>query len=59
MQHGTTLAIQVASNLRAISKAFPRTAPKVAEMNNLLREVMAEMMTQGQPGEAQAPPTSG
>ncbi len=59
MQQGTQMGIQVASLLRSIAKAFPATAPTVAKMNNDLREVMAKMMTQGQVGEAQAPPTSG
>ena len=56
MQQGTQLAIQVVSNLRTIAKSFPATAPHIAEINNLMRQVMAAMMEHAQPGEPQAPP---
>jgi hypothetical protein len=57
MQQGTQLAIQVVSNLRSIAKSFPSTAPHIANINNLMRAVMAAMMEHSQVGEPQAPPT--
>ena len=54
--HGTNMAIEVVRMLRAIAQAYPATAPHVAEINNLMREVMASMMSQQQPGEPAAPP---
>lgn len=59
IQGGAQMGIQVASLLRAISKSFPATAPIVAKMNDDLRQLMAKMMTQGQPGQPMAPPTDG
>jgi hypothetical protein len=59
MQHGTQMAIQVVQSLRAIAKAFPATAPKVAEINNLMREVVAGMMQSAPTGEPAAPPSNG
>ena len=59
MQQGTQLLIGAVSNLRAIAKAFPAAASKVAEANNLLREISALMMQSQNPGEPQAPPTGG
>src|SRR5262249_2768014 len=59
MQNGTQLAIQVVSNLRSIAQAFPATAAKVAEINNLMREVVAGMMTSAHTGEPAAPPSNG
>jgi hypothetical protein len=59
MQQGTQLAIQVVSNLRTIAKAFPAAAPHIAEINNLMRSVMAAMMQHSQTGEPAAPPTAG
>jgi len=54
--HGTNMAIEVVRMLRAIAQAYPSTAPHVAEINNLMREVMASMMQSSQPGEPAAPP---
>jgi hypothetical protein len=59
MQHGTQLAIQTVQNLRAIAKAFPATAPKIAEINDLMREVVAGMMQSAPTGEPAAPPSNG
>src|SRR6266851_9535388 len=59
MQQGTQLAIQVVSNLRSIAKAFPATAPHIAEINNVMRSVMASMMQHAQTVEPKAPPTGG
>ena len=56
MQQGTTMAIQVARNLQTIAKAFPSTAPTIAQMNNLLRDVVSSMMEDSQPPEPAAPP---
>jgi hypothetical protein len=56
MQQGTQLAIGVVNQLRAIAKAFPKTAPKVAEVNNLMREITAVMMESQQTPEPAAPP---
>jgi len=50
------MAIEVVRMLRAIAQAYPSTAPHVAEINNLMREVMASMMQSSQPGEPAAPP---
>lgn len=56
---GTQLLISVVNNLRAIAKAYPGAAPKVAEMNNLAREIAQEIMKAAPPSEAQAPPVGG
>ena len=56
MQQGTQLLISVVNNLRSIAKQFPGTAPKVAEINNLIREMTAEVMKSQQTPEPQAPP---
>jgi hypothetical protein len=45
--------------LRAIAKAFPATAPKIADINNLMREVVAGMMQSAPTGEPAAPPSNG
>lgn len=59
MQNGTQLAIRVVSDLRAIAKAFPATAAKIADINNLMREVVAGMMQSAPTGEPAAPPSNG
>jgi hypothetical protein len=59
MQNGTQLAIRVVSDLRSIAKAFPATSSKVAEINNLMREVVAGMMQSAPTGEPAAPPSNG
>jgi hypothetical protein len=59
MQNGTQLAIRVVADLRAIAKAFPATSSKVAEINNLMREVVAGMMQSAPTGEPMAPPSNG
>lgn len=59
MEQGTQLAIGVVSGLRAIAKAFPATSDKISEMNNLMREVVALMMSSQQTGEPAAPPIGG
>lgn len=53
------MGIKVVDLLRAISKAYPATAPHVRQVMEDMRPVMAAMMTQGQTGEAAAPPTDG
>lgn len=59
MQQGTQMVISVVQGLRAIAKAFPSTADDVAQMNNLMRSVMAKMMSEGSTGEPMAPPNGG
>lgn len=53
------MAIAVVQGLRSIAKSFPATSPKIAEINNLMREVQMIMMESQEPGEPQAPPTGG
>lgn len=59
MQQGTQLLLSVVNNLRAIAKQFPGAAPKVAEANNLMREIAQEIMKAAPAPEAQAPPMAG
>lgn len=59
MQQGTQMAISIVNNLRSIAKAYPGTAPAIAEINDLMRKVMAGMMEHQNPGEPQAPPSAG
>lgn len=56
MQQGTRMVLQVVSGLRAIAKAFPATAPIVAEMNDKARELVSKMMESSHTGEPQAGP---
>lgn len=56
MEQGTQLLIQVVQGLRSIAQAFPSAAPKIAEINNLMREVVPLMMEAQQTGEPMAPP---
>lgn len=56
MQQGTAMAIGVARSLQTIAKAFPSTAPTIAQMNNLLRDVVSSMMEDSQSPEPAAPP---
>ena len=56
MQSGTQDAILIVSKLRGLAKAYPTVAPVVAQINDLMRQVMAGMMQHQQPGEPQAPP---
>jgi hypothetical protein len=58
-QQGTQIAISVVSNLRAIATAYPSAAPFVAQINDLMRQVMAAMMESAKPGEPSAPPQGG
>ena len=56
---GTQMLIQVVHGLRAIAKAYPSTAPDIAEINDKMRSIGAKIM-QSQPSEEpQAPPTGG
>lgn len=48
--------IGVVQGLRALAQAFPATAPKIAEINNLMREVVPLMMQSQPVGEPMAPP---
>lgn len=57
LQHGTGMLLNVVSGLRAIAKAYPATSEKVAEANQIMREISAIMMTAQKPGEPQAPPS--
>jgi hypothetical protein len=59
MEQGTQMLIGVVQGLRAIAQAFPTTAPKIAEINNLMREVVPLMMEAQQTGEPMAPPNAG
>src|SRR5215472_2169 len=59
IQQGTRMAINIVNQLRMIAKAFPGTAPAIAEIHNQMREVMKGIMMQGTPGEPAAPPTGG
>jgi hypothetical protein len=56
MQQGTQLVISIVNNLRSIAKSYPEAAPKVAEANNIMREIMAALMQHQNPGEPAAPP---
>lgn len=56
IQTGTQMMISVVTTLRAIAKAFPEAAPKVAEANNIMQEIMSSMMQHQAPGEPAAPP---
>lgn len=59
MQQGMKLIVDVVTNLRAIAKAYPAAAPKVAEANSVMREISALMMQSQHPGEPSAPPSGG
>jgi len=59
MQGGTQMVIGVVQGLRAIAKAFPATAPDIAQINDLMRGVMSKMMASQQTGEPAAPPQGG
>ena len=48
--------ISIVNNLRSIAKSYPEAAPKVAEANNIMREIMAALMQHQNPGEPAAPP---
>jgi hypothetical protein len=54
---GTGKFITAISNLRAIAKAFPETAPFIRDMLAIAPKVQQAMMKRVQPGEPQAPPT--
>lgn len=54
MQQGTQLVIGIVNQLRALARAYPGAAPKVAQINDLMREVQAEIMKNQQPGEPEA-----
>jgi hypothetical protein len=56
MQQGTQMVLGVTNSLRAIAKAFPATAPDIAQINDLMQKVIANMMKDQEPGEAMAPP---
>ncbi len=51
------MVISIVSQLRSLAKAYPQTAPHIAQVNDLMRKVLGAMMTHAQPGEPQAPPT--
>lgn len=53
------MVITVAQGLRAIAVAYPSTAGKVSQANDLLREIAALMMQHQEPGQPMAPPTAG
>jgi hypothetical protein len=57
MSQGTQLAINVVNQLRTIAKAFPATAPRIQEINNLMREVTLLMMQGQETPEPSAPPS--
>jgi hypothetical protein len=53
------MVIQVVIGLRAIAKAYPSTAPDIAEINDKMRTIGAKVM-QSQPSEEpSAPPMGG
>jgi hypothetical protein len=56
MQAGTQMVIGIVNQLRALAKAYPSAAPKVAQINDLMREVSVEIMKTQQPGEPVAGP---
>lgn len=56
LDHGMQMAINIANQLRSLAKAYPSAAPKVAQANDLLREIQIEIMKNQQPGEPAAPP---
>lgn len=51
------MVLGVIRDLRSIAKAYPKTAPHITQINDLMRKVMAAMMESANPGEPQAPPT--
>lgn len=53
------MIIDTVSNLRAIAKAVPETAPLVAQVNDIMRQIGLKAMQHQTPGEPQAPPTAG
>jgi hypothetical protein len=55
----TKLVIDTVQNLRAIAKSVPETAPLVAQVNDLMRQIGLKAMQHQTPGEAVAPPTAG
>lgn len=59
MQQGTQQVISVLQGLRAIAKAYPSTSAKIAEINDMMREVGLEIMKGQQMPEPQAPPIGG
>jgi hypothetical protein len=59
MNQGTKLAIDTVNNLRQIARAFPSTVPLIQQINDLMREVTAQMMQGGETPEPAAPPNAG
>jgi len=59
MNEGTQLGIRIAHDLTALAKMFPVVTPKIAQINNILREVVAGIMESSQTGEPAAPPSNG
>lgn len=57
MNQASQGVITVVQILRGIAQSFPETAPIVAQMNNLARDLQLTMMRSMSPGEPAAPPT--
>jgi hypothetical protein len=51
------MVLEVVRNLRSLAKAYPEAAPYIAQINDLMRKVMAATMQRANAGESQAPPT--
>jgi hypothetical protein len=58
MQQGTDLTIRIVRDLIALAKMFPAVAPKVAQINNIMREVAGGIQESSQTGEPAAPPSN-
>jgi hypothetical protein len=59
MQEGTELTIRIVRDLIALSKMFPAVASKVAQINNIMREVAGGIQESAPTGEPAAPPSNG
>jgi hypothetical protein len=59
MNAGAKLVIRVVDDLRALAKAYPKAAPFVSKINDLMPHIQAAIMSEGSPGEPQAPPSAG
>ena len=59
MQSGTQDVLKVVELLRGIAKSYPKAAPFVSQINDLMPKVMSALMEDAQPGEPAAPPTAG
>jgi hypothetical protein len=50
------MVLNLVEGARSIAKAYPQTAPKITELNSILREIGLLVMQHQQPAEPAAPP---